>query len=86
MLTDIRAKSQITIPKSIVKHLGLAEGDQLDIYEKDGIIYMVPVTVYPKKYVLELQNEISMLKEDIQYGKQPTFDTIDALISQLEKE
>ena len=45
MLTDIRAKSQITIPKSIVKHLGLAEGDQLDIYEKDGIIYMVPVTV-----------------------------------------
>ena len=49
MLTELRQKSQITIPKEIVTKLGLAEGDKLNIMEKDGMIYIMPVTVYPKK-------------------------------------
>ena len=56
MLAELRTKSQITLPKDIVKALGLSEGDKLDIFERDGIIYMRPVAVYPKDYVESLQN------------------------------
>ena len=38
MLTELRTKSQITIPKDIVARLGLHEGDKLEIVEKDGTI------------------------------------------------
>lgn len=85
MLAEIRSKSQITLPKDIVTSLGLAEGDKLDIYEKDGMICLVPVTVYPRKYVDELHEEIRQMKEKIKAGKQPVFDSIDALIGRLEE-
>ena len=38
MLTELRTKSQITIPKDIVMKMGLREGDKLEIVEKDGVI------------------------------------------------
>ena len=41
MLTELRAKSQITIPRDIVAHLGLSEGDKLDIVEKNGTIQIL---------------------------------------------
>ena len=48
MITELRKKSQITIPKELVLELGLKEGDKLEIVEKDGIIQIIPVAVYPK--------------------------------------
>ena len=86
MLAELRTKSQITLPKDIVKALGLSEGDKLDVFERDGIIYMRPVAVYPKDYVKSLHNEIEQLKEDIRSGKQPTFDSVDAFIAELEED
>ena len=65
MVTVLRAKSQITIPSAIVASLDLTEGDQLDIFEENGSIRIVPVAVYPKAYVDQLQNEIAQLKEQI---------------------
>ena len=47
MLTELRQKAQVTIPKEIVVKLGLSEGDKLDIFEKDGAICLMPVVVYP---------------------------------------
>ena len=85
MLAELRSKFQITLPRSIVTSLGLEEGDQLDICEKDGMICMVPVTVYPKGYIDSLRSELTQLKEDIQCGKQPVFTSIDALIEKLEE-
>lgn len=85
MLAELRTKSQITLPKDIVNALGLSEGDKLEVSEKDGVIYMMPVAVYPKKYVDELHGEISQLKENIRSGKQPVFDSIDALFDKLEE-
>ena len=86
MFAEIRAKSQITIPKEIITQLGLAEGDKLEIYEKDGIICLMPVTVYPKKYLDELHKEIKELKANIDSGKQPVFDSIDSLFDKLEND
>lgn len=84
MLAELRQKSQVTIPKEIVTKLGLTEGDKLEIFEKDGTIYIMPVMVYPKKYLDELQTEIKAVKSKIASGEQPVFDTVDALFEKLE--
>lgn len=86
MLAELRQKSQITIPKEIILKLGLSEGDKLDIYEKDGAIYMMPVVVYPKKYLDELRGELGEVKAKIASGEQPVFDSIDELFAKLESE
>ena len=84
MLAELRQKSQITIPKEIVLKLGLSEGDKLEIYEKDGMIHMLPVSIYPKKYLDELRNEINEAKARIASGEQPVFDSVEALFEKLE--
>jgi AbrB family looped-hinge helix DNA binding protein len=85
MLTKFKQKSQITIPKGIVNKLGLSEGDEIDISEKNGVIYMIPVSVYPKKYVDGLKKEVDEIKEKIASGKKPVFDDLDALLEKLDK-
>ena len=84
MLTELRTKSQITIPKDIVARLGLREGDKLEIVEKDGTIQIMPVAVYPKKYLDELRSEINETKAKIAAGEQPVFDTVDKLFEMLD--
>ena len=60
------------------------KGDKLDIFEKDGAIYMLPVVVYPKKYLEELRGELGEVKAKIASGEQPVFDSVDALFAKLE--
>ena len=84
MLAELRQKSQITIPKEIIVKLGLSEGDKLDIFEQDGTICMMPVVVYPKKYLDELRGDIDEAKAKIASGEQPVFDSVDALFAKLE--
>lgn len=84
MLAELRQKSQITIPKEIIVKLGLKEGDKLDIFEQDGTICMMPVVVYPKKYLDDLHNEIEETKAKIASVEQPVFDSVDALFAKLE--
>jgi len=85
MLAELRQKSQITIPKEIIKRLGLNEGDKLDVSEKDGTIHIMPVVVYPKKYLDEIRGEIEEAKAKIASGKQPVFNSVDALFAKLEE-
>ena len=84
MLAELRTKSQVTIPKEIVSSLGLSEGDKLDIFEKDGMICLMPVAVYPKGYVDAIRVEIEQAKTELMEGKRPVFDSIDDLILHLE--
>jgi AbrB family looped-hinge helix DNA binding protein len=84
MLAEFRQKSQITIPKEIVTKLGLNEGDKLEIKERDGIITIMPVTVYPPKYLDELKCEVETVKRKIASGEKPVFSSIDALFAELE--
>lgn len=84
MLTELRKKSQITIPKDLIEKLGLNEGDKLEIKEKDGVILIMPVVVYPKEYIKELKDEIADIKRDIKSGKHPVFEDIDDLFKQLD--
>lgn len=64
-ILELRQKSQITIPKGIIKKLNLHEGDKLEIYEQDGEIHIVPVAVYPVGYIEDLKNEIARLRKEI---------------------
>ena len=57
----------------------------LEVFEKDGMVCLVPVAVYPKKYVEDLKKEVSELKKDIKSGRQRTYDNIDDMIASLEK-
>ncbi|MEI6580135.1 MAG: AbrB/MazE/SpoVT family DNA-binding domain-containing protein [Eubacteriales bacterium] len=84
MIMELRKKSQVTIPKEMMMSLGLKEGDKLDITAQNGMIYIVPVVVYPKKYVDELRSEISDVKDKIKKGKQPTFSNVEDLFKQLD--
>ena len=59
-MIEIRGRSQITIPAEIVKELGIKEGDQFDVIEKDGGIFLCPVVVYPKK---EMERIAKLVKE-----------------------
>ena len=83
MTVTIRKKSQVTIPSEIVSKLGLAEGDQLEVLEQDGVITMMPLAVYPLKYIEELKNEVNEIKARIASGEQPVFDSVDALFESL---
>lgn len=86
MLAELRQKAQVTIPREIIVKLGLSEGDKLDIFEMDGSICIMPVVVYPKKYLSELKEEIGDVKAKIASGEQPVFDSVDALFDKLEAE
>lgn len=85
MLSELRQKAQITIPKEIINRLGLNEGDKLEITEKDGVIYIMPVVVYPKKYVEALLGEIAQAKAKIASGEQPVFDSTEDLFPKPEE-
>lgn len=85
MLAEMRQKAQVTIPREIVAKLGLSEGDKLEVFERDGTICMMPVAVYPKKYLDELRREIDEAKAKIASGEQPVFDSVDALFAKLEE-
>lgn len=48
MLVDLKQKSQVTIPRGLVKKLNLKVGDKLQIEEQDGKLILTPVVVVPK--------------------------------------
>lgn len=85
MLAEFRSKSQITIPLELVNKLGLKKGDKLEVFERDGLICIMPVVVYPKKYLDSLREEINEVKGKIAAGEQSVFDSVDALFDKLEK-
>ena len=49
MIATLKAKSQVTIPSSIVKQAGLAVGDAFDIVYKGGNIVLIPMAYVTRK-------------------------------------
>ncbi|MCR1808948.1 AbrB/MazE/SpoVT family DNA-binding domain-containing protein [Haploplasma modicum] len=62
MIIELRKKSQITLPKEIVKELNLSEGDKLQINVNDGKIVLKQVAIYPVEYIEKLEKELKLLK------------------------
>lgn len=85
MLVELKAKSQVTIPKDIVSSLNLNQGDQFEILEENGKIILIPVAVYPEHIINQLKESVNEIKESIRKGKQPVFDSLDSLFEELDK-
>ena len=85
MLVELKAKSQVTIPKDIVQSMELNQGDQFEVIKDDGKIVLVPVAVYPEHVIRSLKAEVKEIKESIKNGNQPVFDSIDSLFEELDK-
>lgn len=79
MLTEIRGRSQITIPAEIIKKLGIAEGDRFDVIEKNGGIFLCPVAAYPKDKMAKIAR---IIKES--EVKQGGYDSVDDLFGEMD--
>lgn len=69
MVTELKPNSHVKIPEEFVSRLGLSEGRQLEIFERDGAILIVPV---------EASGEGLAARE------QEIFDDVDALFEAME--
>lgn len=85
MLVELKAKSQVTIPKEIVSLMNLSQGDKFEIIEENGRIVLIPLEVYPKNVIDELKASVEEIKTKIDNGERPVFDSIDALFDELDK-
>lgn len=85
MFVELKAKSQVTIPKDIVNSMGLKQGDQFEAIEDNGKIILVPVAIYPEHVIKNLKAQVNEIKESIKNVKQPVFDSIDSLFEGLDK-
>lgn len=84
MIIELRKKSQITLPKEIVRELSLVEGDKFEVNVVNDQITLEPVAVYPKEYLKKIEEEIMILKEDPDF-KYNAFDNLDDLMKNLRK-
>ena len=73
VLVYFKQKSQITIPKELVKKLNLKVGDKLDVQVKDGKLVLTPVIIVPKEqgwyYSTEWQEKEKRVDQQIKEGK-----------------
>jgi antitoxin component of MazEF toxin-antitoxin module len=71
------------MPKEIVVNMGLKDGDKFEVFEKDGLICFMPVVVYPKAYIEELEAIAAETKAEYERGEIKGFTNMDELIADL---
>jgi AbrB family looped-hinge helix DNA binding protein len=82
MLAEMKERSQVTIPKSIVNELGLEVGDRFEVITDQGEIHLVPVVVYPKAKIKKLEELAARAEKLAGSGTATIFDNpADALAS-----
>jgi AbrB family looped-hinge helix DNA binding protein len=84
MIIELRRKSQITIPKDIIKALNLQEKDQLEISVKNGVIVIEPVAVYSKSYIRKLEETVMRINEDPSKDSIGPFKSVEEAMDYLE--
>lgn len=85
VLAELKDKSQVTIPKPIVKELGLERGDMFDITIEREKIVLTPVVVYPKEKAEELEALAAQARAEISSGAVTIYDNVEELIADLDK-
>jgi AbrB family looped-hinge helix DNA binding protein len=83
MLAELKDRSQVTIPKSVVSELGLQVGDRFDVVVHKGEIRLVPVVVYPKLEVERLERLAAQAEAALASGDAQTFDSAEDLLASL---
>ena len=83
MLAELKDRSQVTIPKSVVNELGLKTGDQFEVVTHKGEIRLVPVVVYPKAVVERLEKLAAHAESLIEAGDAQVFNAAGDAIASL---
>ena len=88
MITQLRGRSQVTLPGEIVKKMRLHEGDNLDISLEDDKIVIKPVVIVERsqswfwsKGWQEMEKEA---QEDIKHGRVKKASTVKDLMEMLD--
>jgi antitoxin MazE len=87
MITQLRRRSQVTLPSDVVKKLKLQEGDNLDIAIEDDKIVITPVLVIDRAqswfWSRKWQELESEADADIKDGKVDKVKDLNELIEKL---
>lgn len=84
MLVELEAGNLVTLPEKFLEKFGLCEGDKLEIFERDGAIFIFPVAIYSREYTGELAAEAVEIKKEFAARKAKIFDDAGKLIDALE--
>ena len=88
MITQLRSRSQITLPREIVKKMKLQKGDNLDVIVDDDKIIIKPVLVIDRSqnwfWSKEWQAMEKEADEDIKHGKVQKARSVKELIEKLD--
>ena len=85
MLAELKERSQLTIPKSVVTELGLKTGDQFEVVTQQGEIHLVPEVVYPKAIIERLEKLAAHAENMIASGDARVFDSANDAIASLHR-
>jgi AbrB family looped-hinge helix DNA binding protein len=70
---ELKDRSQVTIPKYLVKKLNLQTGDMIEVKESKGVIYLIPSVVLPKDqswfFSEKWQTEEKQVTKELKQGK-----------------
>jgi len=70
---ELKDRSQVTIPKYLVKKLNLQTGDMIEVKESKGVIYLIPSVVLPKDqawfFSEKWQEEEKQVNKELEQGK-----------------
>lgn len=70
---ELKDRSQVTIPKYLIKKLNLQTGDLIEVKESDGVIYLIPSIVLPKDqawfFSEKWQEEEKQVTKELKQGK-----------------
>jgi len=88
-IIELRDRSQITLPKEVIKAMGLQKGDQLEISVEEDVIKIRPVIIVPKAetwfWSKEWQEGEKKVDEEIRRGGIKGYDNIADLLEELDK-
>jgi len=88
MLTELRTKSQITLPATIVRELDLKTGDKIELVIEDGKIVITPVITIPKAqawyWSKKWQDMEKQADADREQGKLKKFEKVEDLLEDLD--
>ena len=85
MLAELKDKSQVTIPKPVIRELGLERGDMFDVVVDNGVVMLVPVVIYPKAKADELEALAAQARAEAASGEAAIYDDVEDLIADLHK-
>ena len=88
MITQLRRRSQVTLPSEVVKRMKLQEGDNLDIDIDDDRIIIKPVLVIDRSqswfWSKQWQEKEKAVDKDIKKGRVLKAKNADELIKKLD--